>query len=64
MKIGDKVKIKTGKRGRPTFGEVIELMYQPDDAVAGGWPMIRVATKRGPELYKPSELEVIVETNG
>jgi len=53
MKIGDKVRIKTGKRGRPPVGEII------GEAECNGKPGFRVTTKHGPEIYSVEELTLV-----
>jgi len=56
MKIGDKVRIKTGKRGRPPVGELLEQVVMGDETKHYKW---RVTTKNGPELYLEEELTLV-----
>lgn len=58
MKVGDIVKIRTGKRGNPPRGEVVELQFTHDP------PTARVSRKGiGIEVY-PIDCLTVVEDEG
>ena len=57
MKVGDKVRIRTGRRGRPPVGEILEVLNLETGA------KYKVATKNGPEIYGVEELELVPPTD-
>lgn len=63
MKVGDKVKIREGRRGRPRHGVILEFLSRPTEDETLD-EEARVVTTNGPEIFWKSELEVINKENG
>lgn len=58
INVGEKVKIKTGKRGRPSYAIVIEVMVPENGGEPEEYKVMR-GKNSFPEMFKATELEVI-----
>ena len=64
MKVGDKVKIRTGRRGKPPQGEVVDIIPagDPQNPAQVLEPRARVSRKGvGIEVYPIADLTVVEE---